>query len=100
MAGDSTEVDLLTDDISEILQVMSKLPSNINFIRGFVDSAQPMEGEMVDNLRRKICQDYGTSVFATRTGGTPPQERDFRGGRKNFEAGSSPGQTTGIPNDR
>ena len=66
------EADLLTnEDIQEIMHVIIGNPANISFIKGFVDAAQPAEGDLVEKLRAKIKEDYAP-VFAGKTGGNPP----------------------------
>jgi hypothetical protein len=44
----------------------------IDFIKGFVGSKDPVQGGNVDDLRAKIIQDYGSTVFSGETTGDPP----------------------------
>jgi hypothetical protein len=45
---------------------------NVDFIKGFVTSADPLPGSRVDELRAKILAEFSTTVFSGKTTGDPP----------------------------
>ena len=45
---------------------------DIAFIKGFVQSRNPMEGPCIDDLRQRVLRDYQPTVFSGKTTGNPP----------------------------
>lgn len=58
--------------LEEIAQLMSDEEVDVDFIRGFATSGDPVQGTRVEHLRQKILQEFSTTVFCGRTGGNPP----------------------------
>ena len=72
---DQQWVDHLTDDdLDTIAQELQREEAEIRFIKGFVKSRDKMEGSTVEELRKKIMEDYASSVFCGRTTGNSQKE--------------------------
>ena len=60
-------------DINELAQDIQFAHNNISYIKGFVDSGEPVEGPLVEQLRTNIRMDYANNVFSNTTSGNPPK---------------------------
>jgi hypothetical protein len=71
--GEENHIDFLDDaDINELAQDIQFAHNNISYIKGFVDSGEPVEGPLVEQLRTNIRMDYANNVFSNTTSGNLP----------------------------
>jgi len=59
--------------------------AEVNFIKGFIQARDEVEGSQVEILRQKALEDYKDSVFCGKTGGNPPIRGDFGETEMNFK---------------
>jgi hypothetical protein len=72
--GEDSHIDFLDDaDINELAQDIQFAHNDISYIKGFVDSGEPAEGPLVEQLRTNIRTDYANNVFSNTTSGNPPK---------------------------
>jgi hypothetical protein len=70
--GDDPHPDTLNlEDIQEIAKHLDTPTLEIAFIKGFVQSVESVQGDLVDTLRGNILMDYVTTVFSGKTTGIP-----------------------------
>ena len=63
--------------LQETAQEMQKHDVEVNYIKGFVQATDPITGSTVETLKKKIFDDYSSSVFIWQTGGNPPKRGAF-----------------------
>ena len=64
---------LLEEDLHTIASEIQHLSADVNYIKGFVQSGEPIQGPQVETLRSQILSDYASTVFLGRTSGNPPK---------------------------
>ena len=68
---------LSNGDIEDLARAIKDSQAGVSFVRGFVDTGDPLKGPDVDELRKGILEDYALTIFAGRTTGNPPKRGDF-----------------------
>ena len=68
---------LSNGDIEDLARAIKDSQAGVSFVRGFVDTGDPLKGPDVDELRKRILEDYALTIFAGRTTGNPPKRGDF-----------------------
>ena len=75
---DEKEDLLTTKDIHGLAGMVKNFSGSVVcFIRGFVDTGEPLLGPRVDKLRQSILVDFADSFFSGNTTGSPPKRGKF-----------------------
>ena len=74
--GENSEP-LSDSDLQDLAHTLHQDWADINFIRGFIQGRDEVEGTNVEVLRKKVMEDYKDTVFSGRTTGNPPIRGEF-----------------------
>ena len=68
---------LQDEDLECVAQELIKEKVDVNYIRGFVQSRDEVQGASVEELRKSIIQEYASTVFCGKTTGSPPKRGEY-----------------------
>ena len=70
----ANKLDPLTEnDVDDLVHSMREEKVEVNYIKGFVQSGDPMSGQKVEKLRERILTTNAFNVFKEVSGGSPPK---------------------------
>ena len=81
---------LRQDALLELATAVQPDWKHVNFVKGFVQARDHLEGTKVEALRQKILKDYSSTVFCGKTTGSPPIRGEFGEAEINLQPGVIP----------
>ena len=79
-----------TASIMEIASTLQQDDVDVSYVKGFVTSHSPMEGDEVQKRRERILQEYASSVFSGKTTGNPPVRGPYSEAEIQLKEGAIP----------